>query len=85
MTDTPSTIDAVRLGIQTRNAISARMEELGWTQADLARETGLTPKHINQIMQGKATGSPVMLDFVAFVLGCEWDVTLRAVDIVERS
>ncbi|MFK0194234.1 helix-turn-helix domain-containing protein [Kitasatospora sp. NPDC090308] len=29
-----------------------RLEELGMTQAELATRTGLTPKHINQVLQG---------------------------------
>ncbi len=29
-----------------------RLEEMGMTQAELATRTGLTPKHINQVLQG---------------------------------
>ena len=64
-----------RLGPQFAAVIIERLEELGWTQADLAREMGVTPKHINQMLNGKATGSPGMLDFVAHTLGFEWQVT----------
>jgi len=64
-----------RLGDQFATVIKARLDELGWSQADLAREMGVTPKHINQMLNGKATGSPGMLDFVAFTLGFEWVVT----------
>jgi len=34
------------------------LEALGMTQADLARRTGLSAKHINQIIQGSASISP---------------------------
>lgn len=64
-----------RLGEQFAVVIKARLDELGMSQADLAREMGVTPKHINQMLTGKATGSPGMLDFVAYTLGFEWQVT----------
>jgi HTH-type transcriptional regulator/antitoxin HigA len=32
-----------------------RLEELGMSQADLARRTGLTPKHVNQVLKGAAS------------------------------
>lgn len=71
----------VRLGEQTAAAIAARLVDLEWTQADLAREMGLTAKHINQIMTGKATGSPRLLDLIAWGMGCRWQVTLVPVDV----
>lgn len=70
----------VRLGEQTAAAIAARLIELEWTQADLAREMGLTAKHVNQIMTGKATGSPRLLDLIAWGMGCRWQVALVPVD-----
>lgn len=45
---------AVPPGESLREAIEA----LGMTQADLARRTGLSTKHINQIIQGDASISP---------------------------
>jgi len=64
-----------RLGPQFAAIITERLDAIGWSQADLAREMGVTQKHINQMLNGKATGSPGMLDFVAFTLGFEWVVT----------
>lgn len=64
-----------RLGPQFAAIIEKQLKVKGWTQADLAREMGVTPKHINQMLTGKATGSPGMLDFVAFTLGFEWVVS----------
>lgn len=64
-----------RLGPQFAAIIEKQLEVKGWSQADLAREMGVTPKHINQMLTGKATGSPGMLDFAAFTLGFEWQVT----------
>lgn len=70
-----------RLSDQTATAIAARLVELGWSQADLARELGLTQKHVSQIMTGKATGSPRLLDLIAWGLGCRWRVELLAAPI----
>lgn len=64
-----------KLGAQFATVINAKLVELGMSQADLAREMGVTPKHINQMLTGKATGSPGMLDYCAHVLGFEWSVT----------
>ena len=68
---------ANKLGLQFANVINDRLVELGWSQADLAREMGVTPKHINQMLTGKATGSPGMLDYAAFVLDFEWSITMK--------
>lgn len=65
-----------RLGEQTAQAIAQRLVELGWSQADLAREMGLTTKHVSHIMTGKAIGSPRLLDLIAWGMGCRWSVTL---------
>jgi HTH-type transcriptional regulator/antitoxin HigA len=39
-------------------SLRAAIEAMGMTQADLARRTGLSAKHINQIIQGDASISP---------------------------
>lgn len=36
------------------NTIADLLEERGWTQAELAKRTGFTTKHINQVIKGKA-------------------------------
>lgn len=66
---------AEKLGSQFAKVIAAKLIERGMSQADLAREMGVTPKHINQMLTGKATGSPGMLDYAAHTLGFEWSVT----------
>jgi HTH-type transcriptional regulator/antitoxin HigA len=38
--------------------LRATLDERGMSQSDLARRTGLSPKHINQIIQGAAPISP---------------------------
>lgn len=54
------------------------MEANGVSQAELARLTGRTAKHINTVLGGKAgTGE---LDYWAFVLGLRFTVGLSAED-----
>jgi len=54
------------------------MNDQDITQAELARRIGRTPKHVNQVVHGKAgTGE---LDYWAFVLGLRFDVTLVPLD-----
>ncbi|GAA0408285.1 ImmA/IrrE family metallo-endopeptidase [Microbispora corallina] len=56
------------------------LEELGIPQADLARRTGLSTKHINQIVQGAAAISPetsLLLERVTGVPANVWN-TLEA-------
>lgn len=42
---------AIRPGETLRELLEMR----GWTQAHLAREIGFSLKHVNQVVQGKAT------------------------------
>ncbi|MET8682220.1 ImmA/IrrE family metallo-endopeptidase [Streptomyces sp. NPDC004647] len=56
------------------------LEELGISQADLARRTGLSTKHINQIVQGAAVLSPetaLLLERITDVPATVWN-TLEA-------
>ncbi|MFF9601728.1 ImmA/IrrE family metallo-endopeptidase [Streptomyces sp. NPDC014684] len=56
------------------------LDELGVSQADLARRTGLSTKHINQIVQGTAVLSPetaLLLERVTQVPATVWN-TLEA-------
>ena len=64
---------------QLSAAITAALHARNMTQADLARQMGLSPKHVNHLVNGKA-GSIGIYDFAAFTLGLEWDVGLRAED-----
>lgn len=56
-------------------AIAEAMVKAGFSQADLAREMGLTPKHMNHLVNGKA-GSLGIYDYAAFTLGFTWEVRL---------
>jgi HTH-type transcriptional regulator/antitoxin HigA len=46
-----------------------RLEDLGMSQAELAVRTGLTPKHINQVMQGVATLSSDVAQRLEYATG----------------
>jgi transcriptional regulator with XRE-family HTH domain len=56
--------------------IAEAIEEDGLTQAEFARRVGCTPKHANQVLNGKAFAAPATLDFWAFVLGRRWSIEL---------
>lgn len=60
---------------QLSSALMAALEADGRTQADLATEMGLTPKHINHLMHGKS-GALGIYDYAAFTLGRKWEVRL---------
>jgi HTH-type transcriptional regulator / antitoxin HigA len=57
-----------------------RLDELGMTQAELARRTGLTPKHVNQVMQGVASLSPDVAQRLEYATGTpvRWWLRLEA-------
>jgi len=44
-----------------RGQVRRRLRELGATQEDLAWGIGVTPKHVSEVLAGKATGSPQLL------------------------
>lgn len=60
--------------------IAEAIEEDGLTQAEFARRVGCTPKHANQVLNGKAFAAPATLDFWAFVLGRRWVIDLQHID-----
>ncbi len=62
---------------QQRTLIRQEMERQGVTQAEMARRTGRTPKHINQVFNGKA--GTAELDYWAFVLGVRFVVQIEQV------
>lgn len=56
--------------------IRRALEADGLTQADFARRTGVSTKHLNLVLSGKATARPAALDYWAFALGREFLVAL---------
>lgn len=56
--------------------LEEKLEELGMTQAELARRTGLSQKHINQLIAGDASLSPrtaVLLERVTSMPASLWN------------
>lgn len=55
-----------------RILLSTRLGELRWTQADLARKTGIRPNTISELYHEVATRvSLEQLDKICEVLGCD--------------
>lgn len=66
-----------KLRAQLASLLIEALEEDGITQADLARDLGLSPKHVNQMVKGKS-GALAMYEFAAFALGRRWVLTLES-------
>ena len=59
-------------GDMIRILLSARLGELRWTQADLARKTGIRPNTISELYHEVASRvSLEQLDKICEVLGCD--------------
>lgn len=54
-----------------RAEVRARLEARRVTQASLAEHLGITPKHVNQVLSGKVTGSPDLLARMAEAMGMQ--------------
>lgn len=52
-----------------RGKVTAHLRAQGATQGGLAYHLGITPKHVCQLLSGKVTGSPEMLDQLAAACG----------------
>jgi len=49
------------------------------SQAELARQAGVSLKHVNQVMNGKAGAQQGQLDYWAWLLGLRFEVTLVSI------
>jgi transcriptional regulator with XRE-family HTH domain len=56
---------------QLRGEVRARLKGQRATQLGLAERLGITPKHLNQMLTGKVTGSPEMLERMARAVGLQ--------------
>lgn len=63
---------------QQRALIRQHLAECGITQAQLAKMIGRTEKHVSRVLTGQA--GTAELDYWAFVLGLEFEVTVRRRD-----
>lgn len=66
----------MRLSDQFAEALLDALKAENKTQADLARDMGLSAKHVNHMVNGKS-GALSMYDFAAFTLGRRWVLTLE--------
>lgn len=58
------------------DALAVRLHALGWTQARLAKEAGLSEKHVSQMFTGQVRVNHDMLLRLADLMGCDVRVTL---------
>jgi HTH-type transcriptional regulator/antitoxin HigA len=58
------------------DTIADRLEELGWKQTELAARTGFTPKHISELISGKASITAPTAELLSRVLGGSIDFWL---------
>lgn len=53
------------------------LDEHGWSQAELARRAGLTPKHVSEIISGKNPVTPETALKLERALGLKAEIWLR--------
>jgi transcriptional regulator with XRE-family HTH domain len=58
--------------------IGDALAEEGISQAEFCRRVGVSPKHLNLVLSGKATARSATLDYWAFTLGRRFVVTLES-------
>lgn len=56
--------------------IGAALEDRGMSQAQFCRMAGVSTKHLNAVLLGKAAAPLSKLDYWAYLLGCRFDVSL---------
>lgn len=56
--------------------LAVHLSSIGMSQAEFARRVGVSPKHLNQVLLGKATARMGSLDYWAFVLEMRWQINL---------
>jgi transcriptional regulator with XRE-family HTH domain len=73
-----STQDRPALTIERMIDLLAKaLADSGMTQAELARRSGMTEKHVSRTLTGHNTASTGTLDYWAFVLGLRFVVSLQ--------
>jgi transcriptional regulator with XRE-family HTH domain len=68
-----------------RAEVRARLEARHVTQASLAGHLGISPKHINQILNGNVIGSPDLLARMAEAMGMQIAIVLTDREPVELA
>ena len=70
-----------KVAIDIGEQIVARMEERGMTQADLAREMGVSRARVSQILRGNDNLTLKSIVAVAIGLDCRIEVQLKPVEL----
>jgi transcriptional regulator with XRE-family HTH domain len=70
MTVSPTQVAAAQL-------LFKALKAEGLTQVRFARMAGVSPKHLNMVLKGKASASPATLDRWADLLDREWHIELQ--------
>jgi len=52
------------------------LEKIDMSQAEFARKAGVSTKHVNTVLNGKAHAPLATLDYWAYVVGMRWSVKL---------
>jgi transcriptional regulator with XRE-family HTH domain len=66
-------------------AIGEALKEDEISQAEFARTVGVSPKHVNEVIRGKANARPAELDYWAWALCRTWVVSLERVEDEEDA
>lgn len=56
--------------------IGYKLAERGMAQAEFCRLAGVSTKHLNEVLTGKASAPLGTLDYWAYILGCRFDIHL---------
>jgi transcriptional regulator with XRE-family HTH domain len=56
--------------------IGEALDERGISQAEFCRLAGVSTKHLNEVLRGKAVTPLSTLDYWAWLLGCRFDFQL---------
>lgn len=74
-----SEVAEVKLSQQIAEAVADALQQDGMSQAELARTTGLSAKHINKVVNGESGAAFGLYDYLAHTLSRRWVVTLEYV------
>lgn len=62
--------------------VRKELEEQSITQAEFARQVGVTQKHLSAVLSGKAIARVATLDYWLFALGKRFEVSVVPVGLV---
>ena len=74
-----------KVAIEVGEQIVARMEERGMTQADLAREMGVSRARVSQILRGNDNLTLKSIVAVAIGLECRVELQLKPVELKSET